>query len=246
MLVLLSPSKTQDFTPQNQISLKSEIIFKQEVDQLIAELEKLSIYEISNLMDLSEKLSKLNHDRFQDFEQAKHKQAILAYDGDVYGPINAYLYSNEQINFAQNTIRIISGLYGLLKPFDLIKPYRLEMKIKLKNLYGKDLYQFWGDKITKQLETDYIINLASNEYFSAINPKALSCPIITPIFKDQVKGTYKIVAIYAKHARGLMADYIIKNQITNPEALKEFNVEGYEFQSSNSDDKELVFYRKVK
>ncbi|MCL4147961.1 UNVERIFIED_CONTAM: hypothetical protein GTU68_031395 [Idotea baltica] len=205
-------------------------------------------------MSLSEKLSELNYNRYKSFSlpfnKKNSKQAILAFTGDVYTDIDTDNYREKDFEYAQNHLRIISGLYGLLRPLDLIQPYRLEMKTKLKIGSNKDLYSFWGNKLTKQVSKDLekqndkiIINLASNEYFSAINPKEVDSNLITPIFKEKKGSDYKIIAIYAKRARGLMTNYIIKNRIKNITQLKKFDLDNYSFNKSLSNDNDLVFTR---
>ncbi|MTI30844.1 peroxide stress protein YaaA, partial [Xanthovirga aplysinae] len=221
---------------------------------LVKELKGKSEAEIAQLMNLSEKLATLNFERFQEFhfpfsiENAK--QALLAFKGDVYTGFDLDNYSEEDFHFAQDHIRILSGLYGLLKPMDLIQPYRLEMKTPLTNPRGKDLYKFWGNRITnllnQQLEEQkekILVNLASNEYFKAIDTKSINGRIITPIFKENKNGHYKVIGLFAKKARGAMADYIIKNQMEEVEYLKAFTEGGYIFNEELSKTNEWVFTR---
>src|SRR5690606_26757626 len=213
-----------------------------------------SAKKLTELMTVSENIAALNHERFRNFTTPftpeNAKQALLAFKGDVYTDIEVENYSTKEFDFAQDHLRILSGLYGLLKPLDLIQPYRLEMKIKLKNSRGKDLYEFWGERITKAINADLeknkesvLINLASNEYYKVINPKKIKGEIITPVFKDHKDGQYKIIAFYAKRARGMMANFIIKKGLRNPEELKTFEEGGYEYSEPLSNEKEWVFIR---
>jgi hypothetical protein len=201
-------------------------------------------------MTLSDKLSKLNFDRFQAFKTPfsldNAKQALLAFKGDVYNGIDAPSLSLEDLKFAQNNVRMISGLYGVLRPLDLIQPYRLEMGTKLSNKNGSNLYDYWGSKISKVLngdEKDLIINLASNEYFKSIDKKVLKAQILDIVFKEKKNDTYKVIGIYAKRARGLMVNYIIRNRITDPKALKNFSDEGYHYDEALSSDSSWVYIR---
>ena len=201
-------------------------------------------------MSLSEKLSKLNYDRYKSFPTSLNldnaKQAILAFKGDVYSGIDASSMSQDELEFAQDNLRMISGLYGVLRPLDLIAPYRLEMSTKLVNEMGNNLYQFWGDKISRVInedESEVIINLASNEYFKAIDKKSLNAEIINIIFKENKGGEYKVIGIYAKRARGLMARYMIDNKVLSPEGLKNFSLEGYRYRDNLSDNLNWTFTR---
>jgi hypothetical protein len=201
-------------------------------------------------MTLSDKLSKLNFDRFQTFKTPfsldNAKQALLAFKVDVYNGIDAPSLSLEDLKFAQNNVRMISGLYGVLRPLDLIQPYRLEMGTKLSNKNGSNLYDYWGSKISKVLngdEKDLIINLASNEYFKSIDKKVLKAQILDIVFKEKKNDTYKVIGIYAKRARGLMVNYIIRNRITDPKALKNFSDEGYHYDEALSSDSSWVYIR---
>jgi len=219
---------------------------------LIDQLKDLTPADVASLMGLSDKLSDLNVGRFahwkQPFTQDNARPAVYAFKGDVYTGLDAYSFSKKDMKFAQKHFRMLSGLYGLLKPLDLMQPYRLEMGTKFKNLRGVNLYEFWGDAITQKLNEDLkqgevLLNLASNEYFKSVNKKALNGEIITPVFKDQKNGQYKIISFYAKKARGLMAAYVIKNQINNVEDIKQFDTAGYRFEASMSKSKEWVFIR---
>jgi len=249
MLAIISPSKTQDFSSCSvtTFSKARQLIQSQE---LIDVLKNKTQVQISKLMTLSDKLSKLNFDRFQAFKTPfsldNAKQALLAFKGDVYNGIDAPSLSLEDLKFAQNNVRMISGLYGVLRPLDLIQPYRLEMGTKLSNKNGSNLYDYWGSKISKVLngdEKDLIINLASNEYFKSIDKKVLKAQILDIVFKEKKNDTYKVIGIYAKRARGLMVNYIIRNRITDPKALKNFSDEGYHYDEALSSDSSWVYIR---
>ncbi len=249
MLAVISPSKTQDFSHTN-LDTYSQTRQGDESMELILELKSKTWKDLAKLMSISEKLAKLNFERFQQFSSKfslkNAKQAILAFKGDVYNGIDATSLSKEGLLFAQDKVRMLSGLYGVIRPLDLIQPYRLEMGTKLQNAKGKNLYDFWGDKISKILnqdESEVIINLASNEYFKGIDKKSIQAKIVNVVFKENKNGVYKVIGIYAKRARGLMIRYIVDHQINNPESLKDFNVEGYAYSSELSDDKNFVFTR---
>ena len=249
MLAIISPSKTQDFEPTEiQNSTQTRQIADSQI--LVDILKDKTQTQIGELMSISEKLSKLNYERFQSFKtpltQNNAKQALLAFKGDVYNGIDAPSLSTQDLAFAQDHVRMLSGLYGVIRPLDLIAPYRLEMGTKLANLRGKNLYEFWGDRISQVLnqdESDVIINLASNEYFKGIDKKALKAKIINIAFKENKNGAYKVIGIYAKRARGLMVRYMIDQRLTKPDQLKAFDTEGYRFRQSLSDDKTWVFTR---
>lgn len=253
--MVISPAKTLDFetSPITKVHTQSE--FLKESRQLISELKKLAPHEVSSLMKISDKLGTLNYMRFNDwktpFTLNNAKQALLAFKGDVYTGIDAESFNSQDFKFAQKHLRILSGLYGVLRPLDLIQPYRLEMGTKFKNKNGKDLYEFWDTKITDQINKDLktsksktLINLASNEYFKSLQPKDINAEIIVPVFKDFSKGKYKIISFFAKKARGLMSAYIIKNKLKDPETIKAFNVDGYKYYKSESDSTNWVFQRK--
>lgn len=247
MLILLSPAKSLDFDTSFACKNYTLPCFTKEIETLSSELKKLSVSDLEKLMGISKKLAELNFERFQNFEKKfdlkNSRQALLAFDGDVYAGIEKEKFSEKDFDFAQNHIRILSGLYGILKPLDLIQPYRLEMGTKLKNF---TLYNFWGDKISQELEKSAeknIINLASEEYFSSVNPKKISHNIINIIFKEKKSGVLKIVGINAKKARGLMTNFVIKNKIIDPEKLKNFSEENYRFEKNLSDEKNWVFAR---
>lgn len=249
MLAVISPSKTQDFSTS---AFKKYTQLRQITDSnaLIAILKLKSRAEIAQLMSVSDKLAVLNYQRFQRFSTPltlqNSKQALLAFKGDVYNPIEASNLSATDLGFAQNTLRILSGLYGVVRPLDLIAPYRLEMGTKLANPKGRNLYEFWGTSIAEALneeESEVIVNLASNEYFKAVEQKILNAKIIHIIFKERKNDAYKVIGIYAKRARGLMVRYMIDNKITRPENLKRFDSKGYQFSQDLSNELSWVFLR---
>jgi len=255
MLIVISPAKTLDFetTPVTKEFTQPE--FLKESRKLISELKKMTPVEVSSLMKVSDKLGTLNSIRFNDwktpFTLNNAKQALLAFKGDVYTGLNVDSFSKPDLKFAQKHLRMLSGLYGVLRPLDLMQPYRLEMGTKFENKQGKDLYAFWNTKITEQINKDlkasksqYLINLASNEYFKSLQENDINADIIVPVFKDFKSGKYKIISFYAKKARGLMSAYIIKNRLKKPEDLKGFDVDGYKFAKAESSENNLVFLRK--
>jgi len=249
MLAIISPSKTQDFSDCS-IENFSQTRQQESSNELINILKNQSQSQISKLMSISEKLSALNFERFQKFRipftLENAKQAILAFKGDVYNGIDAPSLSTEDLNFAQDKVRMLSGLYGVIRPLDLIQPYRLEMGTKLSNDKGKDLYEYWGSDISNVLnddESELIINLASNEYFKAIDKKSLNAKILDIVFKEKKGDSYKVIGIYAKRARGLMVNFIIRNRLDNPAALQDFSDEGYRFDKDLSDDSTWVYLR---
>ncbi|OSM98362.1 MULTISPECIES: peroxide stress protein YaaA [Lonsdalea] len=254
MLITISPAKTLDYTSPLPTHRHSQPELLERSSQLIERCKKLTPAEISSLMGISDKLAGLNAARFNDwqphFTPDNARQALLAFKGDVYTGLAAEEFSDGDFSFAQKHMRILSGLYGVLRPLDLMQPYRLEMGIKLKNQAGDNLYQFWGDTITHTLNQaleaqgdDILINLASDEYFKSVKPKALNARIIKPVFLDEKNGQYKVVSFYAKKARGLMSRFIIQNQITQPDQLKGFDLEGYGFAAAESSADELIFKR---
>ncbi|MGB0754464.1 MAG: peroxide stress protein YaaA [Candidatus Pseudothioglobus sp.] len=249
MLAIISPSKTQDFS-QCDIDIFSQTRQIESSNELIGILKNKSKSQIAKLMSISDKLSELNFDRFQNFQLPftlkNAKQAILAFKGDVYNGINAPELSHEDLEFAQGKVRMLSGLYGVIRPLDLIQPYRLEMGTKLSNAKGGDLYDYWGSDISSILnedESDLIVNLASNEYSKAIDKKTLNANILDIVFKEKKGDNYKVIGIYAKRARGLMVNYIIRNRLDKPEELKDFTDEGYRFDKGLSNDSSWVFLR---
>ena len=259
MLILISPAKTLDFETLAPIAQFSQPDFLDDTAKLVKQLKQLSAGEISSLMKVSDKLGVLNSDRFKawqaDFDDANAKQALLAFQGDVYQGMQVDNFQPADFEYAQSHLRILSGLYGVLRPLDLIQPYRLEMgtklaHAKLQDLSANSLYEFWGDKLVQTLngqleqqEQKVIINLASNEYFKAVKPKLLQAEIITPAFKDWKSDKYKIISFYAKKARGMMTSYIIKNRITNLNELQNFAEAGYSYNPELSDPKNPTFTR---
>jgi cytoplasmic iron level regulating protein YaaA (DUF328/UPF0246 family) len=254
MLITLSPSKGQDFETPSQSKNHSKPESLQDSELLIRELRKIGQKDIQQLMNVSENIAKLNVDRYKSFKtpftMKNAKQAIFAFKGDVYSGIDIEKFKEADLKYAQNHLRILSGLYGCLRPLDLIQPYRLEMKTKLRNVRGENLYQFWGDRITdelnKQLEKQkqpVLVNLASNEYFKSVKPKQLKGRLLSINFKETKDGKTRIVAIFAKRARGMMADYILRNRIEKPDEIKKFREGGYRFSRELSDDKQWTFVR---
>ena len=253
MIIVISPSKTLDFSV-NPFHTHTHSRQLEQSQELIETSKQLSPEELSGLMKISEKLSQLNWQRYQDFQQPftldNAKQALLAFKGDVYAGIDSDNYTKDDFDFAQKHLRILSGLYGALRPLDLIQPYRLEMGTRLQNKHGKNLYEFWGNQVTELLNqelnddpTPLLINLASNEYYKVIKPKVLNTKILTLSFKENKSGVYKIIGIHAKRARGLMTSFIIKNRLIEPEQIKAFNCENYSFNESLSSENEWVFSR---
>ncbi len=254
MLVVISPAKTLDYETPASTTLFSVPEYLDDSAELIAQLRQLSPPEVSDLMGISAKLGDLNFGRYlnwqPEFTPDNAKQSVLAFKGDVYTGLEAESLSEGQLQWAQDHLRILSGLYGLLRPLDLMQPYRLEMGTKLVNSRGKNLYEFWGDKITEGLnqalnieKSQVLINLASNEYFKSVKSRHLNAEVITPVFKDWKNDKYKIISFYAKKARGLMSRYIIDNQIEDPEQVKQFDVAGYRYNPAMSSAREWVFTR---
>ncbi len=250
MLILISPAKSLDYsTPNYQAYTLPD--FTSDVKALVGVMKKKSAREISELMHVSENLAVLNEERYRTFQREfnteNSKQAILAFNGDVYTKIDVDSYTSEDFDFAQNHLRILSGLYGLLKPLDLIQPYRLEMGTRLETKKGKNLYEYWDKKITKAINGAAagrpIVNLASQEYFKAVHLKTLKSPLVNIHFREFKDGTYQTIGIFAKQARGMMTNFAIKNRIEDPEELKSFNLEGYEFSAPMSDKTDWVFIR---
>ncbi len=247
MITLISPAKTLDLN-STDVAVYTTPDFQKETFELVSIMKKKTSDEIRQLMGVSENIATLNIKRYKEFKKSfdldNAKQALLAFKGDVYTKIDVENYTVEDFDFAQEHLRILSGLYGLLRPLDMIQPYRLEMGIKVENKRGKNLYEFWGQRIAKAINDAAkgapIVNLASQEYFKAVDEKAIKSEIISPVFKEFRKGKYQIIGIFAKQARGMMTDYIIKNRISDPEKLKLFNAEGYEW---GGDEKEWLFVR---
>jgi cytoplasmic iron level regulating protein YaaA (DUF328/UPF0246 family) len=252
MKLVISPAKSLDFETQLPTERASQPIFLKESERLNKILKKKSAKGLSKLMSISDALGQLNYERNQDwklpFNTENARQAIYAFNGDVYRGLDAYSIAEDKIDTLQNTVRILSGLYGVLKPLDLMQPYRLEMGTKLPIGKNKNLYEFWKKNITKALneeleEDELFLNLASNEYFKAIDTKALKVPVIDVDFKDLSKGEYKTIGIFAKLARGLMTRYILDTNAKTIEDIKGFNYEGYGFSETMSKKNKLVFTR---
>lgn len=254
MIITLSPSKGQDFETPAKTKKHTVPVALDDSQLLIKELRKVKTDELQDMMSISENIAKLNVDRIKKFKAPfttdNAKQAIFAFKGDVYSGINIENFSADDLAYAQKHLRILSGLYGYLRPLDLIQPYRLEMKTKLKNPRGENLYQFWGDSITERLNKELekqqeavLVNLASNEYFKSVKPKLLKGRLLSINFKETKNGKTRIVAIFAKRARGMMADYILRNRIEKPEDLKKFKEGDYKFSKADSDDKQWTFVR---
>jgi len=254
MITVISPAKKLNFDATSPINAFSQCDFLDNAKTLVGQIKDYSFDEIMNLMGVSENLANLTVQRFNDwklpFNKHNSKQAVLAFNGDTYTGLEATTFSDDEFKYAQDHLRILSGLYGLLRPLDLIQPYRLEMGTKMDNPLGKNLYDFWGSKIALGLQkaikdhnSKYIINCASDEYFKAVDLNALGTIVVKPVFKDVKNGIPKVISFFAKRARGMLAKYIIKNRTETIEELKGFNESGYEFQSELSNNKELVYIR---
>lgn len=255
MLVVISPAKSLDYETPVKIRRFTQADFLEDSAQLISQLREFTPAQVSSLMSISPKLGELNQTRFEQwktpFDAHNARQALFAFKGDVYIGLDAYSLSSADISFAQDHLRILSGLYGLLRPLDLIQAYRLEMGTSLNNCKGTSLYQFWGTKITdalnQQLATHrdpILVNLASNEYFKSVKTKQLQGELISPVFKDFSNGQYKIVSFFAKKARGLMSAYIIKNRLKKADELLGFDIDGYRYSEKDSTAHAPVFLRK--
>lgn len=253
MLLLISPAKTLDFSA---IGLKKHTkpALLKESKVLVDILKEKSVADLKQLMSVSDKIAELNVERFNQFKTPfstkNAKQALYAFRGDVYTGLDADSFSEKDVDFAQDHLRILSGLYGVLKPLDLMQAYRLEMGTKLSNGFGKNLYEFWDEKITKLINKDLkntgnkiVVNLASKEYFHSIKEAQLNAELYTVNFKENRNGVYKIIAFSAKRARGMMCHYVIKNKITKPEKMKGFDMDNYSFNEELSSEKEFIFTR---
>lgn len=254
LMTVISPAKTLDFETPAPTSTSTRCRFESEAADLVDIMRTYTTADLQSMMSLSEKLARLNVERFSQWRlpmpQADSKQAIFAFKGDVYSGLDAESLSQPQFEKAQQTVRILSGLYGLLRPLDRILPYRLEMGARLKTDRGGNLYDWWGEELTRTLDKDLrdneseaLINLASNEYFKAINPKKLSVPVVVPEFRDWKNGRYKMISFYAKKARGMMVRYILDNDLRHVEDLKAFDVAGYRFDPEQSTDTRWQFLR---
>jgi cytoplasmic iron level regulating protein YaaA (DUF328/UPF0246 family) len=254
MLVVISPAKNLDYDTPAATDTFTQPEMLDDSQTLITHCQTLSPAKIGSLMKISDKLAGLNADRYASwhtpFDTENAKQALLAFNGDVYTGLDASSFRQKDFDYAQQHLRILSGLYGVLRPLDLMQPYRLEMGIKLKTEQGKSLYDYWDKQITELLNEDIaaqgdnvLVNLASNEYFSAVKKKSLDAMVITPQFKDEKNGQYKIISFYAKKARGMMARYVIENKLRNVTDLKDFDYGGYAFDEASSTESEYVFKR---
>lgn len=254
MIITLSPSKGQDFETASLSSKHTKPADLKDSELLIKELRKIKSKKLQEMMAISENIATLNVDRYKTFTTPfttkNAKQAIFAFKGDVYGGLELESFNEDDYAYAQDHLRILSGLYGCLRPMDLIQPYRLEMKTRLKNDRGENLYQFWGDRITKSINKELkkqkepvLVNLASNEYFKSVKPKLLDGRLLNISFKETKEGKTRVVAVFAKRARGMMTDYIIRNRVERPEDLKKFKAGGYKFNKVLSDDKQWTFER---
>ncbi|HEX7683388.1 MAG TPA: peroxide stress protein YaaA [Trinickia sp.] len=258
MIIVLSPAKSLDYETPAHVSKHTIPDFIDDAAQLVDELRRYSPQQIASLMDISDALAHLNFQRYAEwspqFTKDNAKQAVLAFNGDVYEGFDAKSLSAADLDYAQRHVRVLSGLYGVLRPLDLLQPYRLEMGTRLPNPRGKDLYAFWGERITEALNAQLrqikggsrvIVNCASTEYFKSVRPKRLDAPVITPVFEDWKGGRYKIISFHAKRARGLMARFAVENRLASPEQLKAFAVEGYAFEPAASNDATFVFRRRI-
>lgn len=254
MLIVISPAKKLDFDNAAPVSDHTQPPLLDQAEILAERARELSADDLARLMKISDKLAELNRERFQawhtPFTPQNAKQALFAFKGDVYAGMQAETLAEDDVAFAQDHLRILSGLYGVLRPLDLIRPYRLEMGSRYANPRGKDLYAYWGDEITEQLNTalaalgaDRVVNLASNEYFRAVRPKQLAAEVISPVFKDLKNGAYKVVSFYAKRARGAMARFLIQQRVRAPEGMAAFDWAGYRYVPDVSTPAQPVFLR---
>ena len=249
MLVVVSPAKKLNMNPLNNIDI-TEPLFKEDVKNLVEIARDLSSNQLKDLMGISPKLAELNKERFMSFGNQEKKAALFAFAGDTYKGLDVEKLNKNDLEWAQQHLRILSGLYGLLRPLDSIEPYRLEMGSKLKGNHGNTLYEYWDHKISQTLNehaqeigTNVLVNCASNEYFNVIKTNTLSLRVVTPVFMERKNGKEKIISFYAKNARGAMARFIIQNQITDVENIKNFDLDGYKFKNDNSEENKLVFVR---
>lgn len=256
MLIVLSPAKSLDYETPPVTEQHSKPDFLARSAQLVELLKAKSPAQLASLMRISDPLAQLNAQRYADwtprFSRRNAKQAVLAFNGDVYEGLQAGMLSTAQLDYAQAHIRILSGLYGVLRPLDLMQPYRLEMGTRLPNPAGRDLYAFWGDTVTAEINRllaaqkhGVLVNLASEEYFKVVQRAQLRYPVITPVFEDWKGGRYKIISFYAKRARGLMARYAAQHRVARPERLQQFDLEGYAFDAGSSDAQTWVFRRRL-
>jgi len=254
MLAVLSPAKKLNFETPRDLAPHSQPDFMPEIETLVDEARKLTSDDLKRLMGISDKLADLNRDRFKafsaPFDLGNAKQAALVFNGDTYSGLRAPEFTDEEFDYAQDHVRILSGLYGVLRPLDLMQPYRLEMGIKFKNPEGEDLYDFWRPRLAEKLDEATagqsdrtIVNCASNEYFKAVDTAKLASPVITPVFKEIKDGQARVIGMFAKKARGAMARFMVEHRIDTPEGLKDFNVDGYSFQADLSDTATFTFTR---
>ncbi|MEQ8315772.1 MAG: peroxide stress protein YaaA [Gammaproteobacteria bacterium] len=259
MLIVVSPAKSLDYESKVRTRKFTQPQFLEDSEKLVESLRKLKPEDLSELMNISDNLAEENYQRYANwhtpFDRSNARQAIFAFKGDVYLGLEAEQFSSADLDFAQKHLRILSGLYGILRPLDLMQPYRLEMGRQFAAGKAKNLYEYWGSRLTESLKTELgaqpknsqvLINLASNEYFSALQAKELGVDIVTPQFKDWSSGKYRVLSFFAKKARGQMAAYIIRNRIKSPEKLKDFSCEGYRYDEAESSAQKLVFKRKQK
>jgi len=255
MLTVISPAKTLDYESPTLSDQFTQPAHLRQSRQLIRHLRQFSADDLSRLMNVSSSIANLNATRFKrwktPFKPENARQALFAFKGDVYIGLDAYSMSQDNINFAQQHLRMLSGLYGLLRPLDLMQPYRLEMGTRLNTENGKNLYQFWHGRIAdainkdlKSMDSPILINLASKEYFKSIDARAVKGEIVTPTFKEYYKGKYQIISFFAKKARGLLSRYIIDHELTDAESIKNFSVEGYVFDEALSRGNDWVFSRR--
>lgn len=249
MLILLSPSKALNFQ-QTTPEPSSEPLFGTQTQGLVDVMAQFDASQLGNMMKLSDKLSQLNHERFQNFGSQEQLQAFFAFTGDTYKDIPKDSYDDEDLLYAQEHLRILSGLYGALRPLDQIEPYRLEMGTRLETDAGKTLYDYWSDVVTKHIQTSlqatesqYLINLASNEYVKVVDHKSLSVPMVTPVFKDEKNGQYKVISFYAKRARGMMAHHLLKQRAKSLDDIITFQTAGYVYDEEASTPMAPVFMR---
>lgn len=254
MLILLSPAKTLDFESDSKIAATDKPRLIRQSQALAKQLKRLSPNDLRDLMSISQELAELNHQRFQDWDgthsKPDSKAALFAFQGDVYRGLKADELTTKQIQYAQSHLRVLSGLYGVLKPLDRMQPYRLEMGTRLQNERGKDLYDFWGDRIATTLNKDLdeskskrILNLASNEYFKSVDKSVLNAEVISPTFKEYKNGKYKLISFFAKVARGTMASWVVRNRAKTVKKLTQFNEDGYRYDAESSTDTVPVFLR---
>ncbi len=254
MLAVISPAKSLDFSPPPAVVPWTLPEFLADSEELIRELRKLKAARLAELMGISDKLATLNAERYRewraDYSPPEAKQALLAFNGDVYRGFDLASFKKADFAYAQKHLRILSGLHGTLRPLDAILPYRLEMGTRLKTKRGATLYDFWGDRITETLnaalreaKAKWLVNLASEEYFSAVRPATLAVPVVECVFKDEKNGRYKIISFFAKRARGMMADFLLRTRAQRPEDLRAFATAGYRFDPESSTEARLVFLR---